>query len=125
MTTTDIISNVTKGVGKTEIKVTRTPPKEQPVKVIDLTEKEQPKTFGLPPVEGKIVTEVLPGLTLVRYPSGYTALRVRASGFNGKKTTVGKPLYRAELECLIEALTNEVTHALTYEEAHDLETVPF
>lgn len=125
MTTTDIITNVTKGVGKTEIKVTRVAPPEKPVEVVDLTEKEEPKTFGLPPVEGKIVTEVLPGLTLVRYPSGYTALRVRASGFNGKKTTVGKPLYRAELELLIEALQEEVTHALTYEEAHGMEVVPF
>jgi hypothetical protein len=38
---------------------------------------------------------------------------------------IGRPLYRRELESLIECLQAEVTHAVTYEEAHGQETVPF
>jgi hypothetical protein len=81
-------------------------------------------SFATPSTD-KVTTEVLPGISLVRYPSGYTALRIKGKGWGGKRVNIGRPLYRRELESLIECLQAEVTHAVTYEEAHGQETVPF
>ena len=77
------------------------------------------------PSTDKVTIDVVPGLTLVRYPAGYTAVRIKSKGMSGTRVTAGKPLYRAELELLIEMLQAEVTHAVTYEEAKGLEAVPF
>lgn len=82
-------------------------------------------SFASPATLDKVTTEVLPGISLVRYPSGYTALRIKGKGWGGKRVNIGRPLYRRELESLIECLQAEVTHAVTYEEAHGQETVPF
>lgn len=134
MTTADIISQmtagetatVTKTVGKgkqaTTIKVTHTAP---PVKVIDETVKPVEATSLLPVDAGKRTVEVLPGLQLVAYSKGYVSLRVTGRDFNGKKTTIGKPFYREELKVLIDCLLAEVENTRTYEEAHNLDAVPF
>lgn len=119
-------STVTKKqtVGNVEMTVTRTAP---PVKVVDETVQEPGSYSGKLPVDaGKRTTEVLPGLTLVGYTKGYTALRMKGKAWGGQKVTIGRPLWREDLVALANALMAEAEGALSYDEAHGkTEVVPF
>jgi hypothetical protein len=119
------IKKVGKGKAATAITVTRTEPTT--VKVVDETVPESFAPGLWPEVEGKIVTKALAGITLVRYPSGYTALRIKGPvGFNdSRKVTIGKALYKSDLIHLANLLLEEAEKCQTYEEAHGLEATPF
>ena len=91
---------------------------------VDETAKEEVKPGLRPEVAGKIVTQALPGITLVRYPSGYSALRMQRQSSGGPKATVGKALYKAELTHLAILLLKEADKCVTYEQAHGLESPP-
>ncbi len=137
MATSDIIAamaagttaTATKTVGKgkraVEVTITRTAPA---VVVVDETVTDEPVSYTgkLPVDEGKVVTEILPGLSLVRYSRGYTALRVKGKAWGGNKVTIGRPLWREDLLALGRALLADAEGALSYDEAHGKEeVVPF
>lgn len=134
MGTADIIASVAAGETVTtkkkvggkkgvEMTVTRTAP---PTVLVDETVVKVEPTAGLLPADsGKRTVEVLPGVKLVAYSKGYVTLRVKGKSFTGQKVEIGKPLYRDEITCLIEALLAEVEGAATYEEANGMESVPF
>jgi hypothetical protein len=114
----------TKKVGTVEMTITRTAPA---VKVVDETVPEPVSYSGKLPVDaGKRTTEVLPGLSLVAYSKGYTALRMKGKAWGGQKVTIGRPLWREDLIALANALLSESEGALSYDEAHgNAEVVPF
>lgn len=74
---------------------------------------------------GKRVIDVVPGLQLVCYSKGYVALRMKGKDWNGRRVTIGKPLYRDDLKALIETLWTECQQTKTYEETHTLDAIPF
>lgn len=119
-------STVTKKqtVGNVEMTVTHTAPA---VKIVDETVQEPVSYSGKLPVDaGKVATEILPGMSLVRYSRGYTALRVKGKSWGGNKVTIGRPLYRDDLLALGRALIAEAEGARSYDEAHgNAEVVPF
>jgi hypothetical protein len=91
------------------------------------TANEKPTNYTrLPEDAGKVKTDILPGLSLIRYSRGYTALRLKSKGKGGRKTEVGRPLYRDDLLALGRALMAEAEVARSYDEAHSKEEVmPF
>lgn len=119
MTTEEVIAGTCKGE-KFSMKVTRSEP--ETVTVVDETVKPEP--FGKVPEDaGKRTIEVLPGIKLVAYTKGYMTLKVKGKGWNNKKVEVGKPLYREEVQVVIDALLAEIEGLKSYEEANG--TVPF
>jgi hypothetical protein len=83
-------------------------------------------TGKLPVDEGKRTVEVLPGISLVAYTKGYTAMRVKGKAWGGNKVTIGRPLWREDLIALANALLSEAEGARSYDEAHgNAEVVPF
>ena len=132
MGTADIIASVAAGETVTakkkvggkkgvEMTVTRTAP---PTVLVDETVVKVEASL-LPADSGKRTVEVLPGVKLVAYSKGYVTLRVKGKSFTGQKVEIGKPLYREEIKCLIEALLAEVEGAATYAEANGMESAPF
>jgi hypothetical protein len=111
-------------VGDVEMTVTHTAPA---VKIVDETVQERVSYSGKLPVDaGKRTVEVLPGLSLVAYTKGYTALRMKGKAWGGQKVTIGRPLWREDLIALANALLAEAEGALSYDEAHGrAEVVPF
>jgi hypothetical protein len=110
-------------VGNVEMTVTRTAPA---VKIVDETVQEPVSYSGKLPVDaGKRTVEVLPGLSLVAYTKGYTALRMKGKAWGGQKVTIGRPLWREDLIALANALLSEAEGARSYDEAHGEEVVPF
>ena len=136
MATSDIIAAIAAGetvtkaktVGKgkraVEVTITRTAPA---VVVVDETVPDEPVSYtGKLPVDaGKRSVEVLPGISLVAYTKGYTAMRVKGKAWGGNKVTIGRPLWREDLIALANALLSEAEGARSYDEAHGAEVVPF
>jgi hypothetical protein len=136
MATSDIIAAIAAGetvtkaktVGKgkraVEVTITRTAPA---VVVVDETVPDEPVSYTgkLPVDEGKRTVEVLPGISLVAYTKGYTAMRVKGKAWGGNKVTIGRPLWREDLIALANALLSEAEGARSYDEAHGAEVVPF
>jgi hypothetical protein len=136
MATSDIIAAIAAGetvtkaktVGKgkraVEVTITRTAPA---VVVVDETVPDEPVSYtGKLPVDaGKRSVEVLPGISLVTYTKGYTAMRVKGKAWGGNKVTIGRPLWREDLIALANALLSEAEGARSYDEAHGAEVVPF
>ena len=122
MTTADVIAGTCKGE-KYSMKVTRTEP--EAVKVVDETvEVERVHTFAPQSVDtGKRIVEVLPGLKLAVMSKGYIAVKVKGQDYHGRKVEVGKPLYREEVQVLIDALLAEIEGLKSYEEVNG--SVPF
>jgi hypothetical protein len=86
---------------------------------------EQAGVMPLPVDAGKRKVDIpsIPGLTLVCYPKGYVCLQVKGKDFDGKRVSVGKPLYREQISELVEQLIAIGGQAKTYEEANG--SVPF
>ena len=122
MTTEELIAGTCKGE-KYSMKVTRTEP--EAVKVVDETvEVERVHTFAPQSVDtGKRIVEVLPGLKLAVMSKGYIALKVKGKDYHGRKVEVGKPLYREEVQVLIDALLAEIEGLKSYEEVNG--SMPF
>ena len=115
-------TKVGRGRQAVEVKVTRTAPE---AKVVDEVTQEERESWSsqLPVDSGKRTVEVLPGIKLVMYSRGYVCLRLKGKGWDGRKTELGKPLYRDEVKVLVEALLAEVEGLTTYDEANG--TAPF
>jgi len=124
--TVTAVKKVGKGKAAVEVKVTRTAPE---VKVVDETVKDEPiePVFAQRPVdEGKVRTDILPGLALVRYSRGYAVLEQKGKTYSGAKTKLRRVLYREDLIATANALLAEAEGALSYDEAHgNAEVVPF
>ena len=122
MTTADVIQNAlnptttTRRVKGTTITVTRAEPAPV-VTVADETARAKTSRL-LPVVTGKRVVDVLPGVKLVFFPKGYVCLRLKGKAWGGQKVDIGKPLYRADIKVLVEALFDAGEKAKTYEEAN-------
>lgn len=108
---------------RVEMTITRTAPA---VVVVDETVEPVDYSGRLPVDAGKRTIEVLPGITLVGYTKGYTAMRVKGKAWGGSKVTVGRPLWREDLIALANALLSEAEGARSYDEANgNAEVVPF
>jgi hypothetical protein len=114
---TTITKKVGKGKKKVEMKVTRTEPTA--VKVVDETVQEKAKhTGGRPVDEGKVKTEILPGLSLIKYTRGYFILEQKGRNYSGQKTVLRRIMYKDCIDAAIRELVKAYDQALTYEEAH-------
>jgi hypothetical protein len=124
-TTATATKRVGKGKAAVEVTITRTAPE---VVVVDETVKEEPVSYSnkLPVDEGKVRTDILPGLALIRYSRGYAVLEQKGKTYSGAKTKLRRVLYREDLIALANSLLAEAEGALSYDEAHgNAEVVPF
>jgi hypothetical protein len=90
--------------------------------------KDEPVSYTgkLPVDEGKVRTDILPGLAIVKYSRGYCVLEQKGKAYSGAKTKLRRVLYRSDLIALANALLAEAEGALSYDEAHgNAEVVPF
>jgi hypothetical protein len=122
MTTT---KRVGRGKAAVELTITRTEPTG--ITAVDETGGDEPTSHLRPVDTGKVKTDILPGLSLIRYSRGYYVLEQKGKAYSGQKTTLRRVLYRDDIRVLVEALFTAGQDAKTYDEAHDIqpEAVPF